>query len=590
MQSANTLHLIASYLPYQDLLSLSQVNSLANSIASRSDLWKQECYRLFFNSLDLFHIPFSSSSSLAIKPLSSEISWKDMLKQYLAASRRILSLSGTYFTENQTAELEKAILSVMIDPVIPMPCLRREGKTYPTILQDYLAMKNSPEVLIPVISSSSTDLIAEMMNMLDSCGDELYREFSDSNSKNLLAMARWNLKRFLCADIEEGFLNSSRNSIQSTAESFENSMELDTNYSLLNTPDAKPFLIRVFRAMKKMMGWYCKFSLAVISQSTDSDTLISEYTKRWKAFSASITELDKSFHSFNLLLNDIHDSIWTDLPSGPEFSLMRTMIIQWRRKVFTPLKDLLLQSIENLLQRQRKQSGRNSKDEFYLLSSGILSLVDLSVNEQNVHFTDHTKFYSDGVYSQLHDRVLLWTEQFYTYNMQNLPLGEKLEMLKRDLNLIEKLFLPVTASEVKKVNLKLRKNALWGYLEEGFRNFQPRNSYILPVRKETLDMISTSELGRRLFLLFPSEKTNQRIAQYTQHLANCHGIHIMTEFVSVHDELEGMNEMCCEDLEVEIRAEALGYEQELSIIDRFLYSLTTDLTLNQFLCIIDRNL
>lgn len=512
------------------------------------------------------------------------------MKQYLAASRRIHSLSGTYFTENQTAELEKAILSVLIDPAIPMPCLRREGKTYPTILQDYLAMKNSSEVLIPVISSSSTDFIAEMMNLLDSCGDELYREFSDSDSKNLLAMARWNLKRFMSTDIEDGFLNSSRNSIQSTAESFENSMELDTHYSLLNTPDAKPFLIRVFRAIKKMMGWYCKFSLAVISQSIDSDTLISEYTKRWKAFSASITELDKSFHSFNLLLNDIHDSIWTDLPSGPEFSLMRTMIIQWRRKVFTPIKDLLIQSIENLLQRQRKQSGRYNRNEFYLLSSAILSLVDLSVNEQNVHFTDHTKFYSDGVYSQLHDRVLLWTGEFYTYNMKNLPLSEKLEMLKNDLNLIEKLFLPVTACEVKRINLKLRKNALWGYLEEGFRNFQPINSYILPVRKETLDMILTSELGRRLFLLFPSEKTKQRIAQFTQHLANCHEIHIVTEFVSVHDELEGMNEMCCEDLEVEIRAEALGYEQELSIIDRFLYSLTTDLTLNQFLCIIDRNL
>lgn len=593
MHSSNTLHLIASYLTYQDLLSLSQVNSLAYSITNRQDLWKQETYRLFLNTLDIFDLLSSAQTRtgcITIKPILIDFNWKNILKQAIEAKKGILRLSGAYFTENQAEKMSDCIVSMLVDPAVPMPCLRREGRTYPTILQDYIAMKQNSEVLIPVVTNSSSEFISEMMYLLDSYGDELYREFSDSDSKNLLAMARWNLKRFLHTDLEDGILTSSRNSIQSTAESYENSMDLDTPYTF-SFSASQPFLIQLFRSLKKQISWYCKLQLAIISQATDSDSFIREYIKRWKAFSVSITELDQAFNSFNLLLSDIHDSIWRDLPLNPEFSLMRTMVIQWRRKVFTPCKDVIFSSIHNLIQRLRTQSWKSmDKNEFYLISSAILSLVDLSVNEQNVHFTDHSQFDRNGVYNILHDLVLRWTEQFYTDNLPSLSIHDKVLMLKNDLELIEKLFLPCTVYEVKKLNLNLTINALWEYLEESYRQLQPVCYYVPPLRQETLDMILYSELGRRLFHMFPSHQSKQNVTSFIEQLASSNKMQYVTWFLNGYDEIEGMKNSYSEDIEVECRAERLGFEQELSILDRFLYSMSSDLTLNQFLCIIDRNL
>jgi hypothetical protein len=52
--SSNILHIIAECLSYQDLTTFAQLNRIANTVASRPELWRRECLRLFVSELDLF--------------------------------------------------------------------------------------------------------------------------------------------------------------------------------------------------------------------------------------------------------------------------------------------------------------------------------------------------------------------------------------------------------------------------------------------------------------------------------------------------------------------------------------------------------
>jgi hypothetical protein len=52
--SSNILHIIAECLTYQDLTTFAQLNRVTKHVASRPELWRRECHRLFVSDFDLF--------------------------------------------------------------------------------------------------------------------------------------------------------------------------------------------------------------------------------------------------------------------------------------------------------------------------------------------------------------------------------------------------------------------------------------------------------------------------------------------------------------------------------------------------------
>lgn len=210
-------------------------------------------------------------------------------------------------------------------------------------------------------------------------------QFAEQLDKDLLVIARWHIKQTKSDVSEDNAMSSSTYSAQSTAASCQNdesivSESLQRTFYSSSLKDAKPFLLRVYYAVKKCMNFICSLSRTVIQQQTDGLSLLQEYVKRvitiqWNAFSASIVSLENSFEAYNILFNEVYDKLCEGMPNRPEYCIMRTLVICWRRKVLGPIQENLLDVIRYLLHRQRTSllhkltlfEMKSIESEFYLL-------------------------------------------------------------------------------------------------------------------------------------------------------------------------------------------------------------------------------
>mmetsp|Transcript_7682 Transcript_7682/g.7540 ORF Transcript_7682/g.7540 Transcript_7682/m.7540 type:complete len:121 (+) Transcript_7682:213-575(+) len=119
------------------------------------------------------------------------------------------------------------------------------------------------------------------------------------------------------------------------------------------------------------------------------------------------------------------------------------------------LKDYLLDSIFNILQNQRNMIVKEcptfkgevnraiKEDTANVMIKAIQAIVDLSVNELNIYFIDHSGFKGDGEYQLLHEKVLKLTQQFYE-EVSSYPYTAQIYILGEDLKLAQRAFLPCT--------------------------------------------------------------------------------------------------------------------------------------------------
>lgn len=180
MNSTNILYLIASGLEFRDLLALAQVNKHCLSVTDRQELWRRECFRMFMSDLELFELPLLTDTQDQITSFpydSSKIDWKYLVRLGIQAKNGITALSGDYFTKDQSRSFAESLYSVLIDPPLPIPSLRREGRAYPTFLQDLLASKLNNQDTPPFFHMTEPiDSIFHLMNDLDISAHKLFQE------------------------------------------------------------------------------------------------------------------------------------------------------------------------------------------------------------------------------------------------------------------------------------------------------------------------------------------------------------------------------------------------------------------------------
>jgi len=132
MNRPNLLNLVARNLTYIDLAIFSQVSKTANSVCSKEELWQKECMRIFVRNLEMYGLQtFSTSESPLVK---SSYLWKDMLRDMVCAQRDWQTLEGDVFTVDDLKILEESLLTNLLEPAIPAPILRREPRSYPTVI------------------------------------------------------------------------------------------------------------------------------------------------------------------------------------------------------------------------------------------------------------------------------------------------------------------------------------------------------------------------------------------------------------------------------------------------------------------------
>jgi hypothetical protein len=64
------------------------------------------------------------------------------------------------------------------------------------------------------------------------------------------------------------------------------------------------------------------------------------YIKRYKAYIESAVYINELLENLNVLVNYLYETLYSDYPKNPKFSIYRLMIIIWHREVTTPLTDL----------------------------------------------------------------------------------------------------------------------------------------------------------------------------------------------------------------------------------------------------------
>lgn len=100
-----------------------------------------------------------------------------------------------------------------------------------------------------------------------------------------MVIARWHIKRTKSELGEDNAMSSSTYSAQSTAASYQNDdsiilESLQRTYNSNSLKDAKPFLLRVFYAVKKCINFVCELSRVKIQQESEGLNFLQEYVKR----------------------------------------------------------------------------------------------------------------------------------------------------------------------------------------------------------------------------------------------------------------------------------------------------------------------
>lgn len=149
-----------------------------------------------------------------------------------------------------------------------------------------------------------------------------------------------------------------------------------------------------------------------------------------------MVELDRAFDLLAKTVNECYESLYPDLCHYPKFSFSRAMITLWKRKVYSKIKENVLEAFTELMQEWRGSEIRTGKKlteektdsvlkkardkrlfakgeedkEVELIGSFVQTMVDLSVNELTVHYLGSTKLAPVAPYKDLSKTILKLTK------------------------------------------------------------------------------------------------------------------------------------------------------------------------------------
>ncbi|CAG9321673.1 unnamed protein product [Blepharisma stoltei] len=588
MNTANILFIIARHLTFRDLLSFGQVNKLFNSVSKKDELWKRECLRVYFGNYDIFGSIYKGDEYL-YKP-TREPHWRHLLKKLIQTRHSWLLLKGDSFTHDDLDTLRCEVFLTLQEPLLPPPPLRREPKTFPTIIQDLLAhIFEEPSQIGFNLPTESEMIIEGVMNQ------NLIDEIGDNVSIDQIAIIKWALKGNKC-DINKSLsLGSSGN--QSTCYSSTGDFDstLLTTYFQNKMINANPLIIKLFCTLKKTIKIHCVASWNCLNLIEEATELLSEYCLRWDAFCASIYWLDKIFLPFSILINQSYDIHWPNAPKMPPFTVMRLMMIIWRRHVFNKLKDYLLDSIFNLLQSQRNMIVKEcptfkgeinriiKEDTANIMIKAIQAVVDLSVNELNIYFIDHSGFKGDGEYQLLHEKVLKLTQQFYE-EVSSYPYAAQIYILGEDLKLAQRAFLPCTWTKIERMGVEIKIESMKNLYYSEYKQFIPIS---LTPEEEGLDRFVYSPFGKMLFSNDQSHAASRNIKLYIDYLRIRNRLQEVMDYNNLDALCQKLKQpKLVEDEEIEYQNEQMGLKLEVPPEEQVLFSISNDIHPGQFLAII----
>lgn len=246
----------------------------------------------------------------------------------------------------------------------------------------------------------------------------------------------------------------------------------EMNDNNLAFKDPNSLLLRIYNCLVNILTHFCGVVAEYLDCVENVYDLLTEYTARWNAYVCATLEIERLFQTFTELMNKNYESLLEGYPSYPKFSVWRLMTKIWMAQVFEKanfkltLNESFLRVLSNHREKNIKHALNSSFENFnldhtdkysdlpkslyvglrvkgkknssiryqsydklnnaphvcfkevmdlekHLIYSFIQSILDISLNEVNIHYLNCSEIVTGYPYSELEECFLMKSNEFY---------------------------------------------------------------------------------------------------------------------------------------------------------------------------------
>mmetsp|Transcript_18927 Transcript_18927/g.18939 ORF Transcript_18927/g.18939 Transcript_18927/m.18939 type:complete len:415 (+) Transcript_18927:438-1682(+) len=401
------------------------------------------------------------------------------------------------------------------------------------------------------------DTIQTFENYLNSAGECLCAEIRNASDLTLLAASRWNLIS-TDAICEERPSDSS----ESTCDTDE---EVSCKFSYKTT---QSFLLEFYICLKKSIELFCE---GISYFLLESDDILNDYLQAWNNFAASAKNANELFYPLVEMINEVYEAKFGDILDAPRMSLIRMMIVSWRRIVFERVQEKLISEIVKMIESERKLIFEGKVDYLAVdnLKSIVEAIMDISLNELTVYFKSHSKLQLEGPYLALHKEIL--AASFDNYSGLSLQPLDLALFFEKEHNILSSILPNSTICMLKELKIKFLIKNLQNSLSKEYQLFHPIQT-TPPLKYYSKELTS---------FLYAIDPNSSKISSF---LDFCFGNEKLVKITQMLDFLnkDHYDELIIEeDLIIERRATLAGIPINIQPEKLFLYSTCQDLTYPQ---------
>jgi len=264
--------------------------------------------------------------------------------------------------DTSSAELVRdELVEALRDPPLPEIDLRRENITDGTkssfqhflagyIFKEEIEGDASPVSRARSLTFNFVEPSEEIFRSLLESKGKLFAEIVSEQDKLNIKCLRWyQVNRDIGNKLPVFTPQSSVTSNESDDVSMAPLLRLNGHGLYISFNDEEePFLFKLFNCIYETLLNHVGVIKKILQAILNEEAFLHEYCKYWSAYTASISKIETSFASFNELINELYEQLFPEYPFNPKFSMMRLMVITWRRYVKDPLRTRLTTGLTSL--------------------------------------------------------------------------------------------------------------------------------------------------------------------------------------------------------------------------------------------------
>jgi len=462
--------------------------------------------------------------------------WRKYLEEGQKIKITMRTLLRQYTTEEKAEEFVKYFYETFQKPCIPIPKLKRENVICNT--KSMFQNKLSEVLYEDQDCRFGNGLfgVDSVKQTIDSLkeNESTFVEEILFNEKTDFLKARWYIfePKEMFEESIDTISSGDKSDVSSEFLGMKRSSDANDETQIMHS-SSKPYLLSFYETIYQAISHQCSMIFEYLCSFDNIYDLIAEYTTRWNTYVAAAMEFENIFETYSHLMNQDYEKVFVNYPCFPKFSIWRLMVKIWFKEVFektqfsSALHEAFLSILENHREKnvkealqtnfddlnledlkigidmpkslflslntkfQKKTSATNSsqfnfcnaanafftnstENEKNLLAKYIQSIMDLSLNEVNIHYIDCTDMSTNYPYADLEQSIINESQQFYDENSKH--FGDSphyfCEFLKADAELLSDILNNRTHVKMRKLQIQKELQFLQEFIVKELKTLQ----------------------------------------------------------------------------------------------------------------------